>query len=135
MLAVDDLPASAFNADTLRAGMRTWRFWPTPAEVRAVIEEWRKAQWQAKADRPEPRAMLAAPKREVSAAEREYVAAQAALVRQELAASEERREAAFRAMRPHTVTSGGPVMSRATLNAIYAAKGLMGPPVDPEGIV
>ena len=43
-LATSDLPATAWNRETLRAAMERFQFWPSAAEIREVLADWTREQ-------------------------------------------------------------------------------------------
>ncbi len=46
-LATSDLPAAAWNRETLRSAMEKFQFWPSAAEIREVLADWTRAQTPA----------------------------------------------------------------------------------------
>lgn len=127
LLAVDDMPASLLTAGTMREGLRAWRFWPSPAEVRSILQPHYDDLRQSVALRSPPPARLPPPPREKSDAERAYVTRIAAELRADLLAQEQATLKAYR--RPALTGRQAPTLSRATLNSLYERQGLRGPPV------
>lgn len=128
LLAVDDMPAALLTQATMREALRTFKFWPTPAEVRALLQP---AYNDARdsAYRVPPAARLLPPSPKHTEAEIEHVAAAVKALKADMAAEAADRERLYREARPAVSTRRAPVLSRATLNALYAAKGLKGPQV------
>lgn len=128
LLAVDDMPAALLTQATMREALRTFKFWPTPAEVRALLQPAYNAARDTVYRAPEP-ARLPPPTPRRTPEEMAQVSAAMASLKAELSAGEAAREKAYRDARPAVSQKQVPALSRATLNALYAAKGLMGPEV------
>lgn len=121
-----DLPGWVFNAETLQEAGQAWPFWPAGADVHALLDA-HAAPVLARLDAlQEVASHEAAPAPRATPAEPELTPEQRAETARRMRETIASAGLAPPAPRP---VRAAPVLSRATLNAIYTACGLSGPVV------